>query len=85
VEVHPTGLAADFYGRVLLALAVGALAGAVGRALVGRASLEAQRRWLKPVLAWSAGLLLFTAGLYVFLLVGRQPFAAPLPPGYVPR
>jgi small-conductance mechanosensitive channel len=84
-EYRPHGLAADFYGRLLLSLFSGFVVASIGRLVVRRTATERSERWLTPVLAWSAALLLFTASLYIYLLVGRVPFPAPLPPGYVPR
>ena len=75
------GLGADYYGRLLLCLATGgamALAAALGLRRV-------RPQVLSGLLVWTAGLLVFTAGLYLFVLAGRQPIPAPLPPGYVPR
>ena len=76
---HPLGLGADFYGRLLFALAVGALA-----AWVVRPSWGGRRA---PVMlsAWIAGLVVFAAAFYLFVLAHRLVIPAPLPKGYVPR
>jgi len=79
--VHPLGLGADFYGRLLLCLGAGAVA-----FVLARAALPKLRPGLIPLLlVWTCGLLLFTGGLYVYTLASRQPIPAPLPAGYVPR
>lgn len=78
-EAHPTGLASDFYGRVLLSVAAGGIF-----AVLARPGWTGPRaRTLLPL--WIATLLLFTAGLYAFVLAHRLVIPAPLPPGYVPR
>ena len=84
-EVRPLALGADFYGRVLFSLCSGGAAWAVARLAVGALEPEALRRWLRLVSLWALSLLVFTAGLYVYLLASRQPIPAPLPPGYVAR
>ena len=84
-EVHPNALAMDFIGRMLLSLAAGLLAAVVGRAIATRLPSERQAPTLRMFAAWAAGLLIFTAALYVFLLIGRTPFPLTLPQGYTPR
>lgn len=84
-ESHPTGVAADFYGRVLLCLIVGALCFGIARLVLGRFDEARLARALRTTTVWCATLLVFTAALYVYLLAFRIPFPAPLPPGYVPR
>jgi hypothetical protein len=84
-SVRSTGLAMDFYGRFLLAFAVGGVALLVARAVLARASAATCARALRLGTVWSAVLLVFTAGLYVYLLWARTPFPMQLPAGYVPR
>lgn len=83
--VRATGLAMDFYGRFLLAFAVGGVALLVSRAVLARADAARCARALRLGMVWSGVLLAFTAGLYVYLLWARTPFAIPLPAGYTPR
>jgi hypothetical protein len=80
-EVHPLGLAADYYGRLLLCLSIGGLSWLAGRLLARRLRAE----WFPGLCVWCLAILLFTAGLNLYVLAGRQPIAAPLPDGYVPR
>jgi hypothetical protein len=84
-EVRPTGIAADFYGRVLLCLIAGAASFLLGRLVFRGSAPGTSVRWLDRALGWSAALLLFSAGLYMFVLWHRVTTPAPLPPGYVPR
>ena len=81
LTTHPLGLASDLYGRVALSLAAGAGVFFLARFPLARASEEQARRWLARSLVWSATLLVFTAGLYVYLLAGRSlaPGAAASP------
>lgn len=85
MSVHPEGLAADFYGRVALCLAAGAV-GYVLATVAGR-WVPAPRRgwWATTVGVWCLSVAALTAGLYVYLLIGRHAAPAPLPPHYVPR
>jgi hypothetical protein len=78
--VHPLELGADYYGRVLLCLAAGALG-----FFAARAARPRRPEWLTTLLAWSMGLLAFCAALCIYTLAHRQPIPAPLPPGYVAR
>ncbi len=81
--VRPLELGADFYGRLLISLAGGAVALALGRLFVrGR---EPKREWLQTLAIWTLALLSVAAGLTIFTLIKRQPIPAPLPPGYVAR
>jgi len=84
-SVHPAELACDFYGRVALALAVGAACGALAWALTRGASPARLARALRLLGAWTAALLVFTAALYVYRLAGRRGSPMPLPPDYQAR
>ena len=84
-ERRPLVLGVDFYGRVLTSLIAGGLC-ALATVLVLRTRRVAPRpAWLRGVSVWLIGLLLFTSGLYVYILRARQPIPATLPAGYVPR
>ena len=83
--VRPMGLAADFYGRVLLSLAVGGLAAFIGHLLFRRATGARLERALRVLSVWTFALLVFTAAMYIYLLAGRTALPVPLPSGYVPR
>ncbi len=85
VEVRPQGLAADFYGRVLLCLAAGGCAFLIARVSFRGASTQTCDTWTRRAIGWSAVLLVFSAGLYAFMLWHRVLTPAPLPPGYLPR
>ena len=74
---HPLGLASDLYGRVGLSLGVGAAVFFLTRFLLANANEAQARKWLARSLVWSATLLLFTAGLYVYLLTGRSLSGGP--------
>ncbi len=83
--VHPLTLGMDWYGRTLYA-ALGAIAFGLLAAVVSR-------RWtpsnpagvLRTLAAWTASLFLFATALFLYQLIPRHPFPAPLPPGYVAR
>lgn len=82
-EVRPLALGADFYGRLLLCLAIGAVCFAAARLFLRVRTAHAPA--LRALLFWTFGLAGFTAGLYLYLLSSRQPIPAPLPAGYVAR
>lgn len=91
--VRPLGLGADFYGRVLFALACGGAAAALA-ALRARLDAEGSPRelhgkprpaWLGTLLAWSVSLLLLGSALHIWTLARRKPIPATLPAGYVAR
>ncbi len=84
-EVHPLTLGADFYGRLVLCLGVGALAATAAAVSIKLRKFELRASWLRALLIWTFGLLLFTSGMYLNILASRRPIAAPLPPGYVAR
>ena len=84
-EVHPLTLGADFYGRLLLCMGVGALATGAAALALRLWNIELRVGWLRALLIWTFGLLLFTSGMYLNILASRRPMAAPLPPGYVAR
>ena len=84
-EVHPLTLGADYYGRLLLCLGVGALAATAAAVSIKLRKFELRASWLRALLFWTFGLLLFTSGMYLNILASRRPIAAPLPPGYVAR
>lgn len=79
--VRVDGLAADFYGRVLSCLIAGGVGYAMARVLARRATPA----WLNTVGAWCLSVFVFTAALYIYLLIGRHSQPAPLPHDYVPR
>lgn len=87
-EVEPTGLAMDFYGRLLLALATGAVSFAAGFALVHRwrrAAILAHPAVVGLVTAWALTAVLFAMLNFGWTLYFRTPIPAPLPDWYVPR
>lgn len=85
-EIEPTGLAMDFYGRALLALAAAAVSFAGGYVVF--------RRWRRAVAhptvlglftAWAITATLFAMLNFGWTLYFRTPVPAPLPDWYVPR
>jgi hypothetical protein len=84
-EVRPLALGADFYGRLLLCLGAGALAYGAATFAIRFFRIELRAHWLRALLFWTFGLLLFTSGMYLNILSARRPMAAPLPAGYVAR
>jgi hypothetical protein len=83
--LHPLTLGMDWYGRTLFAAlgatASGLLAGAIGR----RWTPSNPTAVLRALAAWTLSLFLFATALFLYQLVPRHPFPAPLPPGYVAR
>lgn|GEM_PF-1731909 len=84
-EFHPLTLGADFYGRLLLCLAVGGLCCGAAALALRLGKIEPRATWLRGLLFWAFGLLLFTSGMYLNILASRRPMAAPLPAGYEAR
>jgi hypothetical protein len=84
-EVQPAGLAINYYGRLLFSLLAGGVGYLLGLWLSSRLAPEARVRWLTRVTAWTAALLVFTVGLYLYTLIGRPLTPEPLPAGYVFR
>ena len=84
-EVRPLALGVDFYGRVLVSLAAGALLAAAAWVMIRRRLLKPRPEWLRGAMVWIVVVLLFTSGLYIYILRARQPIPASLPAGYVPR
>jgi hypothetical protein len=84
-EAHATGLAMDYYGRLLLAGGAALLAYAAGW-LVGARRGAKQREGSHGVwAAWVATAVTLSMSLYVWQLVNRQPAPEPLPAWYAPR
>ncbi len=75
----------DFYGRVLLSLIGGGAAFLLMRLLLRKSPSLIRIDVVHGLLVAVIGLLLFTGGLYIFLLAHRVPIPVLLPPGYVPR
>ena len=71
-ELASTGLAMDYYGRLLFSVATGAAAHLAARFALGARLLEVRRAWLQRMAVWSFGLLVFTAGLYLYSVGGRE-------------
>lgn len=85
LTLRPNGLAMDWYGRDLFALAVGTLG---GLALYGFSRLLRPKdptRLFHALAAWTVSLFIFAAALYVYQLAPRHAYPAPFPAGYVPR
>jgi hypothetical protein len=85
LAIRVSGVAADFYGRVALATAAGAIGHGLSRLIVRKVAPKALEAWTWRAVAWLGCVVVFTAALYVYLLVGRHSEPAPLPQGYVPR
>ncbi len=84
-EVRPLALGVDFYGRILWSLIAGALAAAAAHLAIRRRWLQPRPDWLRGAVVWMVVVLLFTSGLYLYILRARQVIPAALPPGYVAR
>lgn len=80
-QVHPDGLAMDFYGRVLLSLGWGCVSLIAVRLLLRTVPTWGRGEVVHALLVWVVGSFLFTAGLYVFLLAHRVPIPLPIPHG----
>jgi small-conductance mechanosensitive channel len=85
LELRPTGLAMDFYGRLFASVVCAAVFGVVGRAVERWIPADRRPRWLAIVTAWAVSFFVLLIGLYVERLMTRPPAPVPLPPGYLPR
>jgi hypothetical protein len=84
LEVAPTALAMDWYGRTLLGIGAALVAGGVAWAAARRFP-RLTGRGIGVWAAWIATAALFAAALYAWELVFRQPVPEPIPDWYVPR
>ncbi len=83
LEVKPRALGADFYGRVLLALAAWGVAFAASWAIVRRRAPSA--RTLGLFTAWAITATLLAMLHYAWILYFREPVPELLPTWYQPR
>ncbi len=79
-ELRPSALAMDWYGRVVLALGLGALAGVLAYVVARRVKPSARALWLWA--GWALAASLVAMSLYVYQLARRVPHAEPLPSWY---
>jgi len=83
-EIRPTGLAMDFYGRIVLGVIGWSIAVIVATLIARRfATLGARTRGL--LLAWAITALVFAMFYFAWTLYHRVPMPVSLPPGYMPR
>ena len=72
IGARPPGIVIDFFGRVLLSLLGGGVGAGVLALCARRLGDERGARWVRVLGIWTVALLAFTAGLYVYGLVGRD-------------
>lgn len=83
-EVLPSGLAIDFYGRLLLAIAVATPVG-LGAWAVGRRAWIPGDRGAVILTGWALTAVLLAMLHFGWHLYFRTPIPEPLPDWYVPR
>lgn len=83
-EVKPTGLAMDFYGRLIHA-SLAATVAFVITALVGRKKQSFEPRTLGLCTAWALTATLLVIAYFAWTLYERRPVPSPLPDWYQPR
>lgn len=84
LEVKPTGLAMDFYGRTLQATAAWALVVLIVLPLAKRAK-GISARTIGLVTAWAVTAVVLVMLHYAWTLHFRRPIPAPVPTWYQPR
>jgi len=84
LEVKPSGLAMDWYGRCLLSTLIAVVAFAVVH-LVARRLRPLTRRGHGLWAAWMVTAVLLAMALYASQLAMRNPVPEPLPSWYVPK
>jgi hypothetical protein len=83
-ESHPTGLAMDWYGRMLMSFAFSAVSGGIAWMVMRRRaplSPEIQDGWLGAMVVS----LVFVMLVIVVTSLGRHPVPEPVPSWYVPN
>jgi hypothetical protein len=84
-EVKPTGLAMDFYGRMIHAALAATIAFVVAVAVGGRKKTAFQPRTLGLFTAWAMTATLLVIAYFAWTLYERRPVPAPIPDWYQPR
>jgi hypothetical protein len=84
LEVEPTGMAMDWYGRTLLSAVAAIVAHLLGWG-VARALRRPLVRGFALWAAWAATAVAFAMALFTWQLLHRTPTPAPLPSWYQPR
>jgi hypothetical protein len=83
---RPTGLAIDFYGRLLQGVLVAAIAIALTLVVTARIKTERLSRKLASLLvAWAIAFVVLAMMYYAWTLAFRVPIAEPIPDWYIPR
>ncbi|MBA3464104.1 MAG: hypothetical protein H0T46_29385 [Deltaproteobacteria bacterium] len=83
-EVRPEGLAMDFYGRMLFALAAWAVVVLITLPLAKRVK-GISTRAIGLITAWTLTTVLLVMLQYAWTLYFRRPMPEPIPTWYVPR
>jgi hypothetical protein len=83
-EVRPTGLALDFYGRLVHGVIASSIAVIAAIAICKRVKALGERlRFVLP--AWTITAVIFGIGYFAWTLTYRVPAPQPLPSWYQPR
>jgi hypothetical protein len=86
LTARTTGLAIDFYGRLLQGVVVAAVVIALTLVVTSRLKTERLPRKLASLLAaWAIAFVVLAMMYYAWTLAFRVPNAAPIPDWYIPR
>ncbi len=85
LELKPSGLAMDFYGRTLISMLAATVTFVITVLVGGRKKTPFQPRTLGVVAAWAITLTLLVISYFGWTLYSRRPVPAPIPTWYEPR
>lgn len=86
LTARPTGLAMDFYGRLLQGVLVAAVAIVLTLTITARMKTERlSAKAASLLVAWALALVVLVMMYYAWTLAFRVPNAAPIPDWYTPR
>lgn len=83
-EVKPTGLAMDFYGRLLFGIVAWSVS-VVPTMLIARRLQRVSLTARRLLLAWAVTVIVFAMFYFVWTLYLRVPMPEPIPDWYRPR
>ena len=84
IQIKPSAIAMDFYGRTLMACVVGGIAFVVAYAIGSRLKAVRPRAFVLWA-SWVATAVLLAMAVYTYQLAFRVPVPEPLPSWYTPQ